>query len=159
MDYVDATTTNILSPDIFPIIELRGMLRHNELQLPSKMHLPISLENTLHFCWHLKTIMLVAEELFLLLTDVPIQDRAQQLQIYEIFNLPVPHGVVSATYEISDKYMGITYDKTQAVVITEQQYTTCLHANGQFCKVDVPIQSLTNPPTSIWPYMPRTTRK
>ena len=34
-------------------------------------------------------------------------------------------------------------------MITEQQYTTCLHANGQFCKVDAPFQALTNPPTYI----------
>ena len=45
------------------------------------------------------------------------------------------------------KYIGITYDETQAVVITEQQYSTCLHANGQFCMVDVPFQALTNPLT------------
>ena len=31
-------------------------------------------------------------------------------------------------------------------MITEQQYSTCLHENGQFCKVDVPFQALINPP-------------
>ena len=33
MVYVDTTTTNILSPDILPVKELKGMLRHSELQL------------------------------------------------------------------------------------------------------------------------------
>ena len=37
----------------------------------------------------------------------------------------------------------------QAVVITKQQYSTCLHANGQFCKTDAPFQALTNPPSCI----------
>ena len=54
---------------------------------------------------------------------------------------------MSAQYKISDKYIGITYDETQAVVITEQQYSTCLNANGQFCKVDMPFQALAFPPT------------
>ena len=139
MDYVDAATTNILSPDIIPVKELKGMLRHIESQLPSIMHLPISLDNTLHFYRYLKTHVLIAKEQFLLLLDLPIQDRAQQLQIYKIFNLPVPHGNMSARYKTNDKYIGITYDKTQAVVIIEQQYSTCLHANGQFCKVDAPF--------------------
>ena len=31
----------------------------------------------------------------------------------------------------------------------EKQYSTCLHANGQFCKPDVPFQALTNPLTCI----------
>ena len=31
--------------------------------------------------------MLLAEEQYILLIDVSIQDRAQQLQIYKIFNL------------------------------------------------------------------------
>ena len=81
--------------------------------------------------------------------DVPIQDRPQQLHIYIISNLPVPHGDVSARYEINNKYIGITYDETQAVMITEQHYSTCLHANGQLCKIDALFQALTNPLTCI----------
>ena len=60
---------------------------------------------------------MVADGQYLLLIDVPKQDRAQQLQIYEIFNLPVQHGDVSVKYEISDKYIGITYDEIQEVVL------------------------------------------
>ena len=115
MDYVDATTRNMLSPDILPVEELRGMPMHIKSHLPSIMHLPISLDDTLHFYQYLKTHILVADRHFLLLTDVPIQDRAQQLQI---FNLLVPQGNVSAWYIIECKYIGITYDETQAVIIT-----------------------------------------
>ena len=101
-DYVDATTTNILSPDILPVEELKDMLRHIKSQLPSIMYLPISTDNTLHSYRYLKTHVLVAEQ-FLLLIDVPIQDRTQQLQIYESFKLPVPHGNMSARYKINEK--------------------------------------------------------
>ena len=142
--------TNILSPDILLVGKnSRGMLRHIELQLPSIMHLPIWSDDTLHFYWYLKTRVLVADGWFLLLIDVPIQDRVQQLQMYEIFNLPVPHGDISAHYKIDNKYIGITYNETQAVMITEQHYSTCLHANGQFCKIDAPFQTLTNPQSCI----------
>ena len=149
MDYVIAAMTNILSPDILPLEELRSMLRHIELQLPSIMHLPISLDDKLHFYWYLKTHVLVADGHFLLLIDVPIQDRAQQIQIHEIFNLQVPHGNVSAQYKIDNKYVAVTYDETLAVMITEQQYSICLHANGEFCKIDAPFQTLTNLPSCI----------
>ena len=86
---------------------------------------------------------------FLLLINVPIQDRAQQLQIYETFNLQIPYSDISAQKKINNKYIGVTYDETQAVVITEQQYSTCLHANRQFWKKDAPFQPLTNPPSCI----------
>ena len=64
MDYVDAAMANILSPDILPVEELRTMLRHMESQLPSIMHLPISLDNTLYFYQYLKTHMMVEDGKF-----------------------------------------------------------------------------------------------
>ena len=84
------------------------------------MHLPISLDDTLHFYWYLKMHMLMAYGQFLLLINIPIQDRPQQLQIYEIFNLPVPQSDISAQYKINSRYMGVTYDETQAVMVTMQ---------------------------------------
>ena len=147
MDYINAATTNIFSPDVLPIEELIDMLRHIKSQPPSIMHLSISSNDILHFFHYLKTHMLVADGQYLLLTDVLLQDRAQQYQVYEIFNLPVSHGYVLAQYKINNKYIGDTYDETQAVVITEQQYSTCLHANGQFCKINAQFQALTNPPS------------
>ena len=48
VDYVDAAMTNILSPDILPVEEPGTMIKCIKVQLPSIMHLPISLANTLH---------------------------------------------------------------------------------------------------------------
>ena len=109
MDYVNTARTNILSPNILPVEELRGMLRHIKSQLQSTMHLPILSNDTLQFHWYLKTHVPVADGHFSLLIDVPILDRAHQLQIYRIFNLPVPNGTVLAQYKINDKYIGVTW--------------------------------------------------
>ena len=112
MDYIEATTTGILSPYVLPVEGLRKMLLHIEEALPSTMHLPVSSEDTLHFCRYHCTHVLIADEQFLLLTDVPIQDGAQQHEIYEVFNLVIPHGHFSACYNINSKYLGKTYDET-----------------------------------------------
>ena len=96
MDYVDATAINILSPDILPMEDLEGILRQIESELPSTMHLPISSDDILNFYQYLNTHVLIAEGQFLLLIDVPIQKRAQQLQIYQVFILPVLHSNLSA---------------------------------------------------------------
>ena len=80
-------------------VSSNGMFRHSESQLPSRMHLSISSYNTHHFYRYPITHVLVTEEQFLLPIDVPIQDRSQQLQIYEIFNLPVSHSDISANIE------------------------------------------------------------
>ena len=119
MDYIDAATTGILS-HVLPVADLREMLMHIEAELASTMHLPVSLDETLHFYRYLCTHILVAENQFLLLIDVPIQDWAQQLKIYQIFSLVIPKGNLSAQYHIDTKYLGISYDETKAIEISEQ---------------------------------------
>ena len=92
MDYVYRATTNVLSPDVLPVEDLRNMLRHIEYELPPMMHQPISPDNTLHFYQYLSTYVLIADGQSLPLINVPIQNRAQQLQLYEIFSLPAPRS-------------------------------------------------------------------
>ena len=77
---MDAAKTNILSPDILPLKDLRSMFRHIESELHSTMHLPISLDHTLHFYWYLNKHVLIAGQ-FQLLINVPIHNKAQQLHI------------------------------------------------------------------------------
>ena len=77
MDYVNAATTRTLSPHILPIMDLKKMLVHIEETLPPTLHLPVSSDDTLHFYRYLHTHVLIANKQFLLLIDVPIQDRSQ----------------------------------------------------------------------------------
>ena len=91
MDYIDAATTGTLSPHILPTMDLRRMLSHIEETLPSTLHFPVSSEDTLQFYRYLNTHVLIANKQFLLLINVPIQDQSQQLSIYKIFTLDIPH--------------------------------------------------------------------
>ena len=77
------------------------MLSHIEETLPTTMHLPVSSEDTLHFYRYLCTHVLIANRQFLLLIDAPIQDHIQQLSIYKIFTLNIPHGNFTARYDVS----------------------------------------------------------
>ena len=149
MDYIDAAATGILSSHMLPVEDLREILSHIQETLPSTMHLPISSENALHFYRYQCTHILIADEQFLLLIDVPIQDRAQQLEIYKVFNLAIPHGNFSAHYSIQNRCMGIMQDETKAVELSEDQFKTCQNANGQFCSLNTPLLPLTNPPTCV----------
>ena len=130
MDYIDAATTEILSPYVLPVEDLREMLSHIEEMLPSTMHLPISSADALHFYKYLCIHVLVTDVQFLLLVDVPIQDHAQQMEIYEVFNLDIPHGNFLTCYDIQNNYLGVTLDKTSAVEISEDQFKTCQNANN-----------------------------
>ena len=62
-------------------------------------------------------------------------------------NLVILHRNLSACYTIDTKYLGITYDETKAVEISEQQFLTCHQANGQFCSINAPLQPLANSPS------------
>ena len=149
MHYIDATTTGILSPHVLPEDDLRKMLLHNGEALPSTMHVPVSSEDTLHFYRYLCTHILIADKQFLLLIDVPIQDHAQQLEIYEVFNLAISHRNFSAHYNINSKFQGITYDETKVVEILDQEFSVCKKVNRQFCNINAPLQPLANPSSCI----------
>ena len=47
------------------------------------------------------------------------------------------------------KYLGVTYDRTKAVDIPEEQFKLCKEANGQFCPLLTPLQPLTNLPSYV----------
>ena len=84
---------------------------------------------------------------FLLLIDIPIQDHAQQIEIYEVFNLDTPHGNYSLSYDTDNKYLGITLDETSAIEILEDQFWTCKRVHRQLCILNTPPLPLANPPT------------
>ena len=108
------------------------MLKYTEDTLPFMMHLPISSDDTLHFYRYLCTHILFTDEQFLILLDMPILDHAQQVEIYEVFNLDIPHGNYSLCYTIGNKYFGITRDETSTIEISEDQFQTCKRASDNF---------------------------
>ena len=149
LEYIDTATTGTLTPHLIPVPDLQQMLYQIESELPPNMHLLIPSSDLLHFYRYLRTHLLVEENQFLLLIDVPIQDRAWQIQIYQIINLPVPIGNYSMRYTMDTKYLGVTYDRTKAMDIPDKQFKLCEEANGQFCPLTTPLQPLTNPPSCV----------
>ena len=124
------------------------MLSYIEETLPSTMHLPISSEDTLNFYRYLCIHILIGDEQFLLLIDVPIQDHTQQLEIYEVFNLAIPHQNFLAHYSIQNRYLVIMHDGTQ----WKSQKTSSKHAKrpvDNFSSLNTPLLPLANPPTCV----------
>ena len=106
MEYIDAATSGTLSPHVLPVIDLQKMLQHIADTLPPTLLLPISPEDTLHFYRYLHTHVLIENKQFLLLIDIPIQDRSRQITIHQILTLDIPHGNYSACYDVNTKYFG-----------------------------------------------------
>ena len=148
-NHIDTATTGTLTPHLIPVPNLQNMLYQIESELPPNMHLPIPSSDPLHFYRYLHSHVLVEDSQFLLLIDVSIQDRAQQIQIYKIINLPVPVGNYSMRYTMDNKYLGVTYDRTKVMDIPEDQFKLCKEANGQFCPLTTPLQPLMNSPSCV----------
>ena len=149
MDYINAATSGILSPQVLPVTDLQNMLQHIADTLPPTLHLPIPPVDTLHFYRYLCTHVLIKNKQFLLLIDIPIQDRAHQITIHQVFTLDIPHGNYSAHYDITTKYFGVTEDATMGLDLSSTQFEVCQQANGQFCCISTPFQPLANLPTCI----------
>ena len=120
MDYIDGATSGTLSSHIIPVMDLQKMLLHIGETLPSMLYLPVSSDDTLHFYRYLHTHILIVNKQFLLLIDVPIQDRSQQIKIYEVFTMDITHGNFTACYNVTTKYLGITKDETMAVELSSK---------------------------------------
>ena len=149
MDYIDAATSGTLSPYVLPVIDLQRMLQHIADTLPPMLHLPISPEDTIHFYRYLHTYILIENKQFLLLIDMPIQERSRQITIHQILTLDIPQGNYSACYDVDTKYLGVTKDATMAVELSTTQFQACQGANGQFSSITTPFQPLANPPSCI----------
>ena len=149
MEYINAATSGTLLPHFLPVIDLQKMLQHIDDTLPPTQHLPISSEDTLHFYRYLHTHILMKNKQFLLLIDIPIQDRPCQITVQQILTLDIPHGNYSVHYDVHTKYFGVTKDATMAVELSTSQFQACQQANGQFCSISTPFQPLANPPTCI----------
>ena len=115
MDYLDAGYNRNTPPHILPIMDMKRMLSHIEETLPSTLHLLVSSEDTLHFYRYLHTHVLISNKQFLLLINIPIQDQSQQLSIYKIFTLDIPHGNFTANYDINTQYLRITQDENHGI--------------------------------------------
>ena len=148
-DYINATTSGTLSPHVLPVADLQKMLQHITDTLPPTLHLPILPVDSLHFYRYLHTHVLIENKQFLLLIDIPLQDRARQITIHKVFTLDIPHVNYSAQYDINTRYFGVTKDATMGLELSSTQFEVCKQANGQFCHVSTPFQPLANPPTCI----------
>ena len=149
MDYINAATSGTLSPHILPVMDLQRMLLHISDTLTPTLHLPVSPDDTLHFYRYLCTHVLIENKQFLLLIDVPLQDRSWQITIHKVLTLSIPHGNFSAHYDINTKYLGITKYTTMAVELSTTQFRVCWEANGEFCCITTPFQPLENPPSCV----------
>ena len=129
MEYINAATSGTLSPHVLPVIDLQKMLQHIADTLPPTLHLPILPEDTLHFYRYLHTHILIENKEFLLLIDVLIQDRSQQITIHQILTLDIPHRNYSAHYDVHTKYFGVTKDVTMAVELSTTKFQACQDAN------------------------------
>ena len=112
---------------------------HIEETLPLMLHQPVSSDDTLHIYRYLHTHVLIANKKFLLLIDVPIQDKSQEITIYEIFTLDIPHENFTAYYNITTMYLGITKAKTMAIELPPHQFQICQATNWQFCTFPTPF--------------------
>ena len=149
MDYINAATSGILFPHILPAMDLQKMLLQISDTLPPTLHLPVSPHDTLHFYRYLCTHVLITNKQFLLLIDIPIQDRLQQITIHKVFTLNIPHRHFSTHYDINAKHLGITKVDTMAVELSITHFQVCQAANRQFCSITTPFHPLANPPSSV----------
>ena len=120
IDCIDAATSGKLSPHILPVADLQQMLTHIATTLPPTLHLPISPTDTLHFYRYLHAHVLIENKQFLLLIDIPIQDRPDRSP----FNRSLPW---TSLMEIIQCIMTSTHSTSESPQMPQWDWNYPLH--------------------------------
>ena len=132
------------------VVDEKLVFNQNQCTVPEIITILQDSTNSMRNLHQLYIHVLIENKQFLLLIDIPIQDRSQQITIHKVLTLSIPHGNFSACYDIKTKYLGVTKDATMAVELSTNQFPVCQEANGQFCSITTPFQPLANPPSCVF---------
>ena len=109
---VDMLSTGSLTPGIISSNELRQALLEISNQLPNGLNLPIDpLTHLWEFYKAIACATTIIDDKLLIILHIPLVNQADQLEIYEVFNLPLPNLHTKIIIESNNqKQMIATYE-------------------------------------------------
>ena len=74
---------------------------------------------------------------FGIVLSIPLVSIESKFDIYEVVNVPVPYTNTSFLfmYDVSQKYIAISYDRTKFVYLTSTEFNKCSNVHSRFCHI------------------------
>ena len=148
---INALSMRKLTPNIINPQEFKLVLKDIETQLPKSFGLPVDVDVEL---WSLyknlvcQTIM--EDNRILIVIPIPLIDYTKQMDIYKVYNLPLPISTVYNTnnvtkdeiltyYDLEAKYMAINPERTQFMLLDQKDREKCRVGFSKLCTLRKPI--------------------
>lgn len=148
---INALSMQKLTPNIIDPQEFRLVLKDIETQLPKSFGLPVDIDVEL---WSLykklgcQTIM--EDNRILIIVPIPLIDYTKQMDLYKVYNLPLPISTVYDNnnvtksevltyYDLEAKYMAINPERTQFMLLDQKDREICRVGFSKLCTLRKPI--------------------
>ena len=121
---------------------LRHLLNDIRKRLTSNFELPFRPSEPLdQYYRSLKCSVVPVENGLLIITAIPLRDTISEFDIYTIQSIPIPYqdSDIITRYQVEEKYMAISVDRTKVMFLNEIEMTICTHEALQFCPIRTPV--------------------
>ena len=148
---INALSANKLSPNIIEPAEFKAVLKDIETQLPKSYGLPEDVDDELwSFYKHLFCQTLMEDNKILIILTIPLIDYTKQMDLYKVYNLPLPMSTVYppnnetqtellAYYKLESQYLAINPERTQYMLLDQNDRDICKTGFSKLCTLRKPI--------------------
>ena len=148
---LNALSANKLSPSIIEPAEFKTVLKDIETQLPKSFGLPVDLDAEL---WslhkHLYCQTLMENKRIIIIIPIPLIDYTKQMDLYKVYNLPLPMSTVYQVnnktqtemltyYKLESDYIAINPERTQYMLLGQHDRDVCKIGFPKLCTLRKPI--------------------
>ncbi|MCG7882404.1 MAG: methyl-accepting chemotaxis protein [Candidatus Thiodiazotropha endolucinida] len=148
---LNALSTNKLSPSIIEPAEFKMVLKDIETQLPKTFGLPVDIDEELWLLYkHLSCQTLMEDKKIIIIIPIPLIDYSQQMDLYKVYNLPLPISTVYRSknktetemltyYTLESEYIAINPERTQYMLLNQHDRDICKVGFPKLCTMRKPI--------------------
>ena len=85
--------------------------------------------------------MVPLEDGLLVVTTISLRITVSEFDIFAIQSIPIPYqdSDIVTSYQINEKYIAISLDRTKVTFLNEVELTICTHKATQFCPIKSPV--------------------
>ena len=134
-----------LSPAILPPNQLQMMLLAVRNKIPARLMLPGDpITQLWYYYTRLHCSAIVHANKLVVLVNLPLLDSSGQLEIYTIVNMPVPYPStnLTAVYALQFQQFGISKDRTEYVILSNEEMLRCGSEELKFCSLNSPVYNV-----------------
>ena len=134
-----------LSPSLVTPDNLRSILKKIQVNLPPTLALPKHIDTQLwEFYKFLTCSTIFDKDRILIVVSIPLIDQSELYEIFRPHNLPVPMRIdqdkdVVAQYELEATAIAINKERTNYVLLTDNEVIECSNPITTFCRIRSPI--------------------